>query len=591
MREKIVDEMKTYLSTFLVALLTLFYASCSSEDIVPSITVPNGAEDYFTREVDFDAPASERTISFATNMDWKISIPSNIDWCHVTPTEGSSGSQTVKISVSDNPTYDDRTAILRLSVGDSVRTIKVNQKQLDALTLTADKFEVAQSGGTIDVEVKSNIDFTYSIPEEFQSWIHASSVGGTRALTSHHLSFVVDASEEYNKREGQIVIKSSNKEELIHIYQVGGGLLTLSSNHIAVGSKGGTAEIVVNSNFDFGVDLPSVDWLKLDNSVTTRAGMSSHVVKLNVLENSSYDDRSAVVRIYDKNSGLEENVKLTQSRVNAIIVDGDKMYTFDEDGGNISIAINASVEYQVSTDCNWISESKNVAKTRALSKSNHLFVIHKLDYANERIGKIIFKSEATNTEETVTVVQRRNLYFSSSDVKLLEGTSQQLQLINYLENKSVVYSSSNEAVATINQNGTLTAISRGNTVITAKSADGKYVATCNVLVEDITDKVECTVGNGGFVANFNGVIQNGSTLGISFRNRSENSLYLKEIDFVDGKNGMTYVLSINRNVQGKGDCYYTFEVGFMGLHLPTTCRCKIEYNGKSYIKEFIVSDI
>ena len=69
MREKIVDEMKTYLSTFLVALLTLFYASCSSEDIVPSITVPNGAEDYFTREVDFDAPASERTISFATNMD------------------------------------------------------------------------------------------------------------------------------------------------------------------------------------------------------------------------------------------------------------------------------------------------------------------------------------------------------------------------------------------------------------------------------------------------------------------------------------------------------------------------------------------
>lgn len=53
----------------------------------------------------------------------------------------------------------------------------------------------------------------------------------------------------------------------------------------------------------------------------------------------------------------------------------------------------------------------------------------------------------------------------------------------------------------------MTAISRGNTVITAKSADGKYVATCNVLVEDITDKVECTVGNGGFVANFNGVIQ------------------------------------------------------------------------------------
>lgn len=583
--------MKTYLSTFLVALIALFFASCSSEDIVPSITIPNGADDYFTKEVDFDASASERAINFATNMDWKITVPYSIDWCHVTPSEGSSGSQTVKISVSDNPTYDDRTAILRLSVGDSVRTIKVNQKQLDALTLTADKFEVAQSGGTVDVEVKSNIDFTYSISEEFQSWIHASSAGGTRALTSHHLSFIVDASEEYDKREGQIVIKSLNKEEIIYIYQVGGGLLTLSSNDVTVGSKGGTAEIVVNSNFDFGVELPNVDWLKLDNSATTRAGMSSHVVRLNVQGNTSYDDRTAVVRIYDKNSNLSENVKIIQSRVNAIIVDGIKNYNFDEDGGNVDITINSSVDYQVSTDCSWISESKNAAKTRALSKSNHLFVVQKLDYANERIGKIIFKNNTTNTEETVTVVQRRNLYFASSDVELLEGTNRQLQVINNLEDKSVVFSSLNEDIATINQNGTLNAVNRGNTVITAKSIDGKYVATCNVRVEDITDKVECTVGNGGFVANFNGVIQNGSTLGVSFRNRSEKSLYLKEIDFVDGKNGMTYVLNINRNIQGKGDCYYTFEVGFMGLHLPIKCRCKIEYNDKSYTKEFRVSDI
>lgn len=294
------------------------FTACSSDDpLVPSITVPVGTENYFGKNIDFDSSAGEKSITFNANMDWKVEAPQGIDWCKVSPQAGSAGTQKVTISVTDNDTYDDRSAVLRFSVGDSTKTIIVNQKQLDALTLTADKFEVPQEGGSIDVEVKSNIDFTYTIPEEFQSWIHASSSRGTRALTSHHLSFAIDASEEYEKREGQIVVKSANKEEIVHIYQGGGGLLTLTSNNISVGSEGGTAEIVVNSNFDFEIEMPNVDWLQKVDASMTRA-VSSHVVKFNVAENKTVTERSATVRIFDKNSSLSEEVKITQEKGVAI---------------------------------------------------------------------------------------------------------------------------------------------------------------------------------------------------------------------------------------------------------------------------------
>ena len=297
-----------------MTLVAVFFSACSSDDsLVPSITVPTGTENYFGKNIDFDASAAEKSITFNANMDWKVEVPQNIEWCKVSPQSGNSGTQSVKISVTDNDTYDDRSTVLRFCIGDSTKTILVNQKQLDALTLTADKFEIPQEGGTIDLEVKSNVDFTWFVPEEFEPWIHWYVLTKTRTLESHHIFLVIDANEEYEKREGHIIIKSANKEEVINIYQGGGGLLTLTPNEISVGSEGGTAEIVVNSNFDFDIEMPNVNWLQKVDASMTRA-ISSHVVKFNVAENTTIEERSAKVRIFDKNSSLSETVTITQAK-------------------------------------------------------------------------------------------------------------------------------------------------------------------------------------------------------------------------------------------------------------------------------------
>ena len=69
---------------------------------------------------------------------------------------------------------------------------------------------------------------------------------------------------------------------------------------------------------------------------------------------------------------------------------------------------------------------------------------------------------------------------------LIEGQSLQLEAIVSPEsatNKSVEWSSSNEAVAAVSEDGKVTAISKGSAVITAKSTDGSNVsASCHVNV-------------------------------------------------------------------------------------------------------------
>lgn len=51
--------------------------------------------------------------------------------------------------------------------------------------------------------------------------------------------------------------------------------------------------------------------------------------------------------------------------------------------------------------------------------------------------------------------------------------------------KSVIWSSNNTAVATVDQNGTVAAVGPGNATITVKTTDGGFTATCSVSVTDM----------------------------------------------------------------------------------------------------------
>ena len=85
-----------------------------------------------------------------------------------------------------------------------------------------------------------------------------------------------------------------------------------------------------------------------------------------------------------------------------------------------------------------------------------------------------------------------------TDISLIEGETVTLACTVTPSNatdKSVTWQSSNTNVATVNNSGLVTAVKKGNSVITVKTKDGEYVAECKVTVNTQTPTDNITLNS------------------------------------------------------------------------------------------------
>lgn len=145
------------------------------------------------------------------------------------------------------------------------------------------------------------------------------------------------------------------------------------------------------------------------------------------------------------------------------------------------------------------------------------------------------------------------------------------------------YKSSDENVVTVDADGNMKAIAKGETSITVKSKDGDFSCSIKVVVKDFTDFISA-YSSGGSSVIINGIIQRGSTLNWSFINNSSNTIKLVSLQLVDGSTGVAgNEMMVNNDVASGSSAGYTTTIGLLGMHVPVTCRFKYEYNGKAYI--------
>ena len=94
-----------------------------SEITIDSNIISNGLS--FTNEKD------EQSISFSTNENWTLSVASTTSgatWCTASATSGSKGAATVKISVAENTTSDNRSVSVTIKAGTATKTFTISQK-------------------------------------------------------------------------------------------------------------------------------------------------------------------------------------------------------------------------------------------------------------------------------------------------------------------------------------------------------------------------------------------------------------------------------------------------------------------------------
>ena len=392
----------------MLAMLTCIFASCSDggsedpsnptpkpDDVKYEITIDSNI---ISNGVSFDAKAGENTISFTTNANWTLTVASTTSgatWCKASATSGAKGSATVKFTVDENTDYEDRSVSVTIKAGTASKTFTITQKGADALLVTTNKFEVAQEGGNIEVEVKANIDYQMEISETAKGWISEAS---SRALKSYKHTFTIAANEEVEKREGEITFKSGDKMETVKVYQAGGAILLLTKDEYTVSDAGEMITIEIKSNIEFGVQMPDVDWI--DDEASSR-GMSSHTLNYYIAPNESYDTRSAEIIFFDKNSDLQDTLKVIQAQKDAIVI-SEKTYNVEAEGETIEVKLSSNVDFEITMpDVEWIEQ----VESRGLTEHMLYFKVLKNESEESRNTKIVFTNSYSQINENIEICQ------------------------------------------------------------------------------------------------------------------------------------------------------------------------------------------
>ena len=402
-----------FLSITLLSIIScMSIIACSNDDSdkkndeVVTITPLGNSQRYFDNGLTFTSQSGSENIEFTCNGDWNVSVANTIGgetWCTVTPANGKAGEGGFTVNVVENKGYDDRNVTLTLTVGNIKKTIVVTQKQKEAILLTANRFELDNKGGKINLEVKTNINYTVTINETDKKWIKQ--IGSnTRALSSSTLTFDISPNEEYEKREGVIYITNGELTETVHVYQASGGVVMLTKNEYFISDKEQTIAVDIKSNFNFEVKMPNVDWISIAPATKS---MSSHTLYYIISPNEEYDSRESEIIFYDKsNVKLADTLKIIQAQKDAIII-SKKEYEVNSKENTIEFEVNSNIDFNVSIPSaasKWI-ENITTTQTRGLTSHKVYLKINENTSTYERSAKVAIKHTQSNVADTVFISQ------------------------------------------------------------------------------------------------------------------------------------------------------------------------------------------
>ena len=174
---------------------------------------------------------------------------------------------------------------------------------------------IADAGGTLEVTISSNVDWTVSIPEA-ADWLSANPTSGA-AGEEITITFTATANEGYDKRTATVTVSGENKKgsdsEEFAISQKQKDALILSDDVIEVGYEGGTINVVLQANSDisYAIAEDAKSWIVpvQPNAAPTKALVES-TISFSVHANTVKEAREGVITF--TNAAGNETVTVKQ---------------------------------------------------------------------------------------------------------------------------------------------------------------------------------------------------------------------------------------------------------------------------------------
>ncbi len=425
-----------FFANCLILALTSSVMSCGGgegEEPTPTPPTPPIASITITGEaasgLNFSSEGGSKSITFTATDDWSVSVAStgSDPWCSVNPSSGTSSQTSVSVTVGPNEHYDDRSVSVNFTCGSQRKTVVVTQKQKDALLVTSAKVEMDNKGGTFTSEVKANIDYTVKIPEQFAGWISPVTSRGLKTSTA---TFNVAANDNFESREGYVTFSGAGIEERVYVYQSGGAKLLLSPTETYIDARGGTVKAELQSNCDFIVEMPQLQWIHKDVS----RAMSSHTIYFTVDENVSTDDREAKIRFVSPDKSVSDTLTVVQ-RAKGTVVVTNKNIDVPVNGGvyQVEYASNTQVTYNISEDAgSWISKT-NAPASRSMTTADLWFKVKANSTDSPRTGTVVFHAvDSPDISDTVIFRQEAPIFevvsITPADTKFKDAASHDIAI-------------------------------------------------------------------------------------------------------------------------------------------------------------------
>ena len=250
------------------------------------------------------AKGGEVRVQLRSNVDYEVIIPEDVDWVELLQSDKA---DELVFNVKPNDRTEDREAGITVKDKNSDLSQTFTIKQIvGSIILEESYYEVDAKGGSIEVNLSTDIDFEVIIPENID-WVTRIE---TKSLEKRTFNLNVLPNSQAEEREAEITVKDINSDisQTLTIKQKVGKIIVITEFEVQF--KGGTIFIPYISDIECKVIIPesAQSWI----SVVETKSMEPHSFQLSIAMNEEGNERMAAITIQDINSPLSQDIKITQ---------------------------------------------------------------------------------------------------------------------------------------------------------------------------------------------------------------------------------------------------------------------------------------
>ncbi len=160
-------------------------------------------------EAEYSLDATEGQIVIPVDAT-AVAVEGGDGW--LTATVGEDG---VTVAVTENDTYEERSATLTVTTAKGDLTTVIKQLQNDAIVLSGSELEIASDGGEIEIPVRANVEYTAEVTEG-ADWLTGLAVKG---LVEKVWGATAAANESNSPRTAKITFSDGTISQVVEVFQ------------------------------------------------------------------------------------------------------------------------------------------------------------------------------------------------------------------------------------------------------------------------------------------------------------------------------------------------------------------------------------